>query len=62
MKLRRSASTLEVDPDLEFIDLTERLAPYEGTRPRPGWREHLIAEDVKRRQRRPKVDQWGFKR
>jgi hypothetical protein len=53
---------LEVDPDLEFIDLTERLAPYEGTQPRPGWREHLIAEDMKRRQRRPKADQWGFKR
>lgn len=61
MKLRRSASTIEADPDLEVVDLTERLAPYEGAHPRPGWRDHLIAEDIKRRQRRPKVDQWGFK-
>ena len=50
------------DHDAEVIDLRERLAPYGHAPLRPGWREALIAEDVKRRNRRPKVDQWGYRR
>ncbi len=33
------------------IDLRERLAVYEDAKPRPGWRDDLIAEDAKRAER-----------
>jgi hypothetical protein len=58
---RRPATTAEVDPKHEVVDLRERLAPYGHADLRPGWREQLIAEDAKRRQRRQKVDAWGFR-
>jgi hypothetical protein len=61
MRLRRSAAP-QPDDDAEVIDLRERLEPYSHTRLRPGWRESLIVEDIKRRNRRPRVDQWGFRR
>jgi hypothetical protein len=60
--MRRRRSALKPDDDLEVIDLRERLAPYSHTQLRPGWREALIVEDIKRRNRRPRVDQWGFRR
>jgi hypothetical protein len=63
MRLRRSEARSEPDLDVEVIDLRERLAPYgHAEQLRPGWRESLIIEDIKRRNRRPKVDQWGYRR
>ena len=62
MRLRRTAPVPQPDHDVEVIDLRERLAPYGHAPLRPGWREALIAEDIKRRNRRPKVDQWGYRR
>ena len=63
MRLRRSEARSEPDLDLEVIDLRERLAPYgHAEHLRPEWRESLIIEDIKRRNRRPKVDQWGYRR
>jgi hypothetical protein len=61
MRLRRSDAPSKPD-DADVIDLRERLAPYSHTRLQPGWREALLVEDFKRRVRRPRVDQWGFRR
>jgi hypothetical protein len=61
MRRRRPDANAEDDRELEVIDLRERLAPYGHSQLRPGWREHLRAEDRKRRERRPKTDAWGFK-
>lgn len=61
MRRWRSGAPAEPDADTEVIDIRERLAPYGHAALRPGWREDLIKEDVKRRERRPKVDQWGFR-
>jgi hypothetical protein len=63
MRLRRTATAPEPDAETEIIDLRERLAPYgHADRLRPEWRESLIIEDIKRRNRRPRVDQWGYRR
>jgi hypothetical protein len=62
MRRRRSVALLPPDEDAEVIDLRQRLAPYSHTRLQPGWRESLIVEDIKRRNRRPRADQWGFRR
>jgi hypothetical protein len=59
--LRRRPEATDRDREQEVIDLRERLAPYGHAPLRPGWREALIAEDAKRRARRPKTDAWGFK-
>jgi hypothetical protein len=61
MLRRRPHPNAEPDREQEVIDLRERLAPYGHSPLRPGWREAMIAEDVKRRNRRPKTDAWGFK-
>jgi hypothetical protein len=50
MGLRRTRDEQADEVDV-VIDLRERLAVYEDAKPRPGWRDDLIAEDAKRARR-----------
>ena len=61
MRLRRSAVPIDVEPEPDVVDITERLAPYGHAELRPGWRADLVAADAKRQARALHSDPWGFR-